>query len=95
MRENASGNFECPRRHDRANFLVAETGGIVVVTNEGDAELSAHTPLLHIVSVGTDKFIPNRESLAVFIRLRARSVTGETMTLTTWPSAGVGSFGTH
>ena len=63
-----------------ANFLVAETGGIVVATNEGNAELSAHTPLLHIVSVGIEKLVPNMESLAVFIRLLARSATGEAIT---------------
>jgi L-lactate dehydrogenase complex protein LldF len=63
-----------------ANFLVAETGGIVVATNEGNAELSAHTPLLHIVSVGIEKLIPNMESLAVFIRLLARSAVGEAIT---------------
>jgi L-lactate dehydrogenase complex protein LldF len=63
-----------------ANFLVAETGAIVVATNEGNAELSAHTPPLHIVSVGIEKLVPNMESLAVFIRLLARSATGEAIT---------------
>ena len=63
-----------------ANFLVAETGGIVVATNEGNAELSAHTPPLHIVSAGIEKLVPNMESLAVFIRLLARSATGEAIT---------------
>jgi L-lactate dehydrogenase complex protein LldF len=63
-----------------ANFVVAETGAIVVVTNEGNAELSAHTPPLHIVSVGIEKLVPNTESLAVFIRLLARSATGEAIT---------------
>jgi L-lactate dehydrogenase complex protein LldF len=63
-----------------ANFLVAETGGIVVATNEGNAELSAHTPPLHIVSVGIEKLVPNMASLAVFIRLLTRSATGEAIT---------------
>jgi len=63
-----------------ANFLVAETGGIVVATNEGNAELSAHTPPLHIVSAGIEKLVPNMESLAVFIRLLARSATGDAIT---------------
>jgi L-lactate dehydrogenase complex protein LldF len=62
------------------NFLVAETGAMVVATNEGNAELSAHTPPLHIVSVGIEKLVPNMESLAVYIRLLARSATGETIT---------------
>ena len=63
-----------------ANFVVAETGAIVVATNEGNADLSANTPLLHIASVGIEKLIPNMESLAVFIRLLARSATGEAIT---------------
>jgi L-lactate dehydrogenase complex protein LldF len=63
-----------------ANFLVAETGAIVVATNEGNAELSAHTPPLHIVSAGIEKLVPNMESLAVFIRLLTRSATGEAIT---------------
>ena len=63
-----------------ANFVVAETGAIVVATNEGNADLSAHTPMLHICSVGIEKIIPTTESLAVFIRLLARSATGETIT---------------
>jgi L-lactate dehydrogenase complex protein LldF len=63
-----------------ANFVVAETGAIVVATNEGNADLSAHTPLLHICSVGIEKIIPTTESLAVFVRLLTRSATGDTIT---------------
>jgi L-lactate dehydrogenase complex protein LldF len=63
-----------------ANFVVAETGTIVVATNEGNADLSANTPLLHIVSAGIEKLIPTIESLAVFIRLLARSATGDAIT---------------
>jgi len=62
------------------NFLVAETGAIVVATNEGNADLSAHTPTLHICSVGIEKMVPTTESLAVFIRLLTRSATGEAIT---------------
>jgi L-lactate dehydrogenase complex protein LldF len=63
-----------------ANFIVAETGAIVVATNEGNADLSANTPLLRICSVGIEKILPTTESLAVFIRLLTRSATGETIT---------------
>jgi len=63
-----------------ANFVVAETGAIVVATNEGNADLSANTPPLHICSVGIEKIIPTTESLAVFIRLLARSAIGDTIT---------------
>ncbi len=63
-----------------ANFVVAETGAIVVATNEGNADLSAHTPKLHICSAGIEKIIPTTESLAVFIRLLTRSATGDAIT---------------
>ena len=63
-----------------ANFIVAETGAIVVATNEGNAELSAHTPSLHIVSAGIEKVVPTTDSLAVFIRLLARSAIGDAVT---------------
>jgi L-lactate dehydrogenase complex protein LldF len=63
-----------------ANFVVVETGAVIVATNEGNADLSANIPLLHIVSVGIEKLVPNMESLAVFIRLLTRSATGEAIT---------------
>jgi L-lactate dehydrogenase complex protein LldF len=63
-----------------ANFAVAETGAIVTVTNEGNADLSANTPELRICSVGFEKLIPNNEHLAVFIRLLTRSATGNAIT---------------
>ncbi len=62
------------------NFVVAETGAIVVATNEGNADLSSQTPLTHSCSVGIEKVIPTTASLAVFIRLLARSATGEAIT---------------
>lgn len=62
------------------NFLVAETGAIVVCTNEGNADLSANTPSLHIVTVGIEKIIPKMEHLAVFIRLLSRSALGSPIT---------------
>jgi len=63
-----------------ANFVVADSGAIVVATNEGNADLSANTPSIHICSAGIEKVIPTTESLAVFIRLLARSATGDTIT---------------
>ncbi len=62
------------------NFLVAETGAVVVCTNEGNADLSANTPKLHIVTVGIEKVIPKLEHLAVFIRLLSRSALGSPIT---------------
>ena len=81
MRENTRPDFlHAAAGMTGANFVVAETGAIVVATNEGNADLSANTPPLHICSVGIEKVIPTTESLAVFIRLLARSATGDTIT---------------
>jgi L-lactate dehydrogenase complex protein LldF len=63
-----------------ANFAVAETGAIVTVTNEGNADLSGNTPKLRICSVGIEKIIPKDEHLAVFVRLLTRSATGMPIT---------------
>jgi L-lactate dehydrogenase complex protein LldF len=59
-----------------ANFAVAETGTVVTVTNEGNADLSGNVPKLRICSVGIEKIIPTTRDLAVFIRLLARSAVG-------------------
>jgi L-lactate dehydrogenase complex protein LldF len=62
------------------NFAIAETGAIVTVTNEGNADLSGNTPKRRIHSVGIEKIIPKDEHLAVFIRLLTRSATGMPIT---------------
>jgi L-lactate dehydrogenase complex protein LldF len=62
------------------NFAVAETGSIVVCTNEGNADLSANVPKLHIASIGIEKVIPRLEHLAVFVRLLSRSALGSPIT---------------
>lgn len=63
-----------------ANFGVAETGDIVVCTNEGNADMGTSLPKLHIVSMGIEKLVPNLASLGVFTRLLARSATGQPIT---------------
>jgi L-lactate dehydrogenase complex protein LldF len=63
-----------------ANFGVAETGDIVVCTNEGNADVGTSLAPLHIVSMGMEKIVPNLDALAVFIRLLARSATGQPVT---------------
>ena len=63
-----------------ANFLVAEAGCVVVCTNEGNADLSANVPNLHIVSAGIEKVIPRLEDLAVFVRMLSRSALGSPIT---------------
>jgi L-lactate dehydrogenase complex protein LldF len=62
------------------NFAVAETGSFVVCTNEGNADLSANVPKLHIASIGIEKIIPRLEDLAVFVRLLSRSALGSPIT---------------
>lgn len=62
------------------NFAIAETGGFVVCTNEGNADLGVSLPKVHIACMGIEKLIPRWEDLAVFTRLLARSATGQPIT---------------
>jgi len=62
------------------NFGIAETGGVVVCTNEGNADLGASLPKLHIASMGIEKIIPRLKDLSIFTRLLARSATGQPIT---------------
>lgn len=62
------------------NFAIAETGGIVVCTNEGNADLGTALPPLHIACMGIEKLIPRAADLGVFLRLLARSATGQPIT---------------
>lgn len=63
-----------------ANFGVADTGEIVVCTNEGNADMSTSIPKLHIAAMGIEKLVPDYKSLAVFHRLLCRSGTGQPST---------------
>ncbi len=62
------------------NFAIAETGGFVVCTNEGNADMGAHAADIHIACMGIEKIIPKAEHLGVFLRLLARSATGQPIT---------------
>ena len=62
------------------NFAVAETGGIVVCTNEGNADMGTQLPPIHVACMGVEKLVPRVEDLAVFLRLLARSATGQPIT---------------
>ena len=66
-----------------ANFGIAETGDVVVCTNEGNADMSTSIPKLHIVSMGIEKLVPDYTSMAVFQRLLARCGTGQETTVYT------------
>ena len=63
-----------------ANFAVAETGTIVLVENEGNIRLSTTAPRVHVVLMGVEKLIPRFADLAIFLRLLARSGTGQKLT---------------
>lgn len=63
------------------NFAVAETGGFVVCTNEGNADMGAHLAPVHIACMGIEKIIPRQDHLGVFLRLLARSATGQPSTV--------------
>ena len=63
-----------------ANFGIAETGDIVVCTNEGNADMSTSCPKLHIAAIGLEKVIPNSDCLAVFQRMLCRAGTGQPTT---------------
>ena len=63
-----------------ANFLIADTGSFVTVTNEGNAELSTTPPSTHIVTVGIEKLVPSLKHAAVFLRLLSRAAIGTEIT---------------
>jgi len=77
MRQNARPKFlKADAGMTGANFAVAESGTFVVCTNEGNADLTASLPPLHIASIGIEKILPKVEDLGVFIRLLSRSALG-------------------
>jgi iron-sulfur cluster protein len=63
-----------------ANFLVADTGGIGLVTNEGNARLCATLPKVHVVFAGIHKLVRNMEDAIKITRLLPRNATGQLLT---------------
>jgi L-lactate dehydrogenase complex protein LldF len=66
-----------------ANFAVAETGTVVLVTNEGNGRLTTTCPRVHVVLMGMEKVIPRLIDLPVFLKLLARAATGQTLSVYT------------
>ncbi len=62
------------------NFALADTGGFVICTNEGNADMGAHLNKVHIACMSIEKIIPKHKHLGVFLRLLARSATGQPIT---------------
>ena len=63
-----------------ANFLVAETGSVIIVTNEGNADLTLSLPKVHIVLASIEKVVPTLNDAWALLRLLARSGTGQDVT---------------
>ena len=61
------------------NFFVAETGSVVLVTNEGNATLATTLPKVHIAISGIEKIVPTLEDVATLMRLLPRSATGQSI----------------
>lgn len=75
--------FEADAAITGVNFGIAETGGVVICTNEGNADMGCHAAPLQIHCMGIEKIIPKAEHLGVFTRLLARSATGQPSTIYT------------
>src|SRR5271163_3326158 len=71
-----------------ANFLVAETGSNIIVTNEGNGDLTQTLPKVHIVVASLEKIVPTLEDAATLLRLLARSATGQEFSSYTTMSTG-------
>lgn len=61
------------------NFLVAETGSVALVTNEGNGRMVTTLPKVHVVVTGIEKVIPTLEDLSTLLRLLPRSATGQSI----------------
>jgi L-lactate dehydrogenase complex protein LldF len=66
-----------------ANFLIADSGAIVLVENEGNARLSSSAPKVQVAVAGMEKIIPRAQDLATFLKILGRSATGQPLTVYT------------
>ncbi|MFZ5523354.1 MAG: LutB/LldF family L-lactate oxidation iron-sulfur protein [Pseudomonadota bacterium] len=62
------------------NFLVAETGSVLIVTNEGNGRLVTTLPRVHVAITGIEKVVPTLEDVTTLVRLLPRSATGQSIT---------------
>ena len=63
-----------------ANFVVAETGSTLIVTNEGNGRMVTSLPRVHVAITGIEKVVPTLEDIATLLRLLPRHATGQTIT---------------
>jgi L-lactate dehydrogenase complex protein LldF len=66
-----------------ANFAVADTGTVVLVTNEGNGRMVTSLPRVHVAVMGVEKVVPSLTDLAVFLAILARSATGQKLSVYT------------
>lgn len=66
-----------------SNFLVAETGTLVLCTNEGNGRFCTGAPRTHIAVVGIEKLVPRLTDLSILLKLLARSGTSQPLTVYT------------
>jgi L-lactate dehydrogenase complex protein LldF len=71
-----------------ANFLIAETGTSIIVTNEGNGDLTQICPKVHVVVASLEKITPTLDDAAQLLRVLARSATGQDMSVYTTLSTG-------
>ncbi|MBL6951942.1 MAG: iron-sulfur cluster-binding protein [Alphaproteobacteria bacterium] len=71
-----------------ANYLIAETGSSIIVTNEGNGDLTQTLPKIHIVVTSLEKVVPTLEDATTFLRILARSATGQEFSAYTTISTG-------
>lgn len=71
-----------------ANFLIAETGTSIIVTNEGNGDLTQTLGKVHVVLASIEKLVPTLEDAAQILRVLARSATGQEMSVYTTLSTG-------
>ncbi|MDK9695942.1 MAG: LutB/LldF family L-lactate oxidation iron-sulfur protein [Siculibacillus sp.] len=71
-----------------ANFLIAETGSSIIVTNEGNGDLTQTLPKAHIVMASIEKVVPTLEDVDTLLRVLARSATGQELSVYTTFSTG-------
>jgi len=65
------------------NFGVAETGGICLVTNEGNGRMITTLPPIHIALMGMERLVRNLDDLAILLSLLPRSATGQKLSVYT------------
>jgi L-lactate dehydrogenase complex protein LldF len=71
-----------------ANFAVADTGTIVLISNEGNARLTTTCPRVHVALMGMEKVVPRWTDLPAFLKLLARAATGQTLSVYTTMISG-------